>query len=382
MVAVIGGGYGDEGKGLMTDYWASKLDNPIVIRFNGGCQAGHSVELENGNRHVFSHFSSGTFAGAPTYLSRFFVVNPTLFRVEHEEFVRKFGIKPTVYVDEDCLTTTPVEMMINQGLEVLRDHKRHGSVGVGFGETFERAKRMHRLMKIWYVCNVDTKSLRFDIEDLIKDYMPTRIPVNDEILEVVNHPDFINDFIDDVAYFKENTIIKTWQTTLPIEGDVIFEGAQGLEIDQDYGVFPFVTRSNCGMRNVSTLIDELVLMDADELIVNYVTRAYKTRHGAGPLRHEYEDKFSYKDFTNVHNDWQGTLRWGDFNYGEYRSITDKDFALYANEHNEYYNVRRMDTVTCMDQINNAEYVVPLWRTHPNATMLSYGPTRNTIELLE
>jgi adenylosuccinate synthase len=70
-------------------------------------------------------------------------------------------------------------------------------------------------------------------------------------------------------------------------GRLLFEGAQGLLLDQDRGFFPHVTRSNTGLRNVLTLADEWGL---ERLEVTYVTRAYLTRHGAGPLPHELPDK--------------------------------------------------------------------------------------------
>ncbi len=73
VIAVIGAGYGDEGKGLMTDYFSSQYDDAVVIRSNGGAQAGHTVVTPEGQRHVFSHFGSGTFNGSPTFLSRHFV---------------------------------------------------------------------------------------------------------------------------------------------------------------------------------------------------------------------------------------------------------------------------------------------------------------------
>ena len=63
---VIGANFGDEGKGLMTDYFASKSNKSLVVRFNGGGQAGHTVTTKDGRRHVFHHFGSGIFAGADT----------------------------------------------------------------------------------------------------------------------------------------------------------------------------------------------------------------------------------------------------------------------------------------------------------------------------
>jgi len=74
---VIGANYGDEGKGAAVDRLATEAGAQcLVVRFNGGAQAGHTVETPDGRRHVFSHFGAGSFAGARTFLSRFFVSNP------------------------------------------------------------------------------------------------------------------------------------------------------------------------------------------------------------------------------------------------------------------------------------------------------------------
>jgi hypothetical protein len=87
----------------------------------------------------------------------------------------------------------------------------------------------------------------------------------------------------------------------------LFEGAQGLLLDQDRGCFPHVTRSNTGLRNVLALADELGL---ERLDVTYVTRAYLTRHGAGAAAARATRKTypGVVDTTNVPNEHQGTLR--------------------------------------------------------------------------
>ena len=87
---VIGLGFGDEGKGqfvnnlIEPDY----ADDYLVVRYNGGAQAGHTVEY-NGMRHVFSHFGSGTLKGAWTYLTDAFICNPNVFIVERQELLLK-----------------------------------------------------------------------------------------------------------------------------------------------------------------------------------------------------------------------------------------------------------------------------------------------------
>ena len=81
--AVIGSNWGDEGKGNVTDILCSKEPlKTINVRINGGAQASHTVVTQDGKRHAFSHFGSGTFAGAPTYLSKEFIVNLFSFDIE------------------------------------------------------------------------------------------------------------------------------------------------------------------------------------------------------------------------------------------------------------------------------------------------------------
>jgi adenylosuccinate synthase len=82
-----------------------------------------------------------------------------------------------------------------------------------------------------------------------------------------------------------------------------------LELDQDRGVFPFVTRSNTGLKNVLALCAET---GAEAVEAIYATRCYRTRHGAGPLAGELPGKpfAGIEDATNAPNAWQGTLRFG------------------------------------------------------------------------
>src|SRR5262249_26694101 len=142
--AVIGANFGDEGKGLAVDAIVALDPDAAVIRFNGGAQAGHTVVAEDGRRHVFSHFGAGTLRGAATFLSRFFVVQPSIFAREAVELAG-IGVKPSVFVDPDAQVTTPFDVLINQWVEETRGRSRHGSVGVGFGETIERLELGHGL---------------------------------------------------------------------------------------------------------------------------------------------------------------------------------------------------------------------------------------------
>jgi len=91
------------------------------------------------------------------------------------------------------------------------------------------------------------------------------------------------------------------------EKDIVFEGAQGLMLDQYMGEFPFVTRSNTGLKNV---IDFCIENNIKDLNVIYATRCYKTRHGAGPMKWTLDEKpyENIVDLTNMPNEYQGTMR--------------------------------------------------------------------------
>ena len=133
---VLGANFGDEGKGLMTDYFSQSPDT-IVVCSNGGAQRGHTVETPDGIRHVFHHFGSGILNSkierqrAATYLSEDFIVNPIIFKQEYEELC-SLGYKPETYIHKNCMVSTPYDMMANQIIEENRGKNKHGSCGLGF----------------------------------------------------------------------------------------------------------------------------------------------------------------------------------------------------------------------------------------------------------
>jgi adenylosuccinate synthase len=139
---IIGAGWGDEGKGLATDALTAQLvaqgRKVTVARSNGGAQAGHGVTMADGRHHVFHHISSGSFQGATTHLSRFFVSHPMVFLPEFEDLKRKGVTDIEITADPRSTVTTPWDMAINQAVEITRGGGKHGSCGLGFGETLER----------------------------------------------------------------------------------------------------------------------------------------------------------------------------------------------------------------------------------------------------
>ncbi len=371
---VIGAQFGDEGKGRMIDYYAARAGGEgIVIRFNGGAQAGHTVVTPEGVRHVFSHVGSGAFVGAATFLSRFFVSHPILFLREIESLAGK-GVQPSVYVDPRSPVTTPYDMMINQIVERKRGAERHGSCGIGFGETIER--NLTPAYALTVADLVDRAALADKLDAIRRDYAPARLArLGFEDGFKSNSDLFLSDsilehFIDDTERFLQLAMVADLKTATRGR-HLLFEGAQGLLLDQDSGFFPYVTRSNTGLRNVLALAGEL---DLTELEVTYVTRPYTTRHGAGPLPHEVPEK-PYPDIvdaTNVPNDWQGTLRFGWLDLDVLRDAIARD--LTEAERLAGLAIKPRLAVTCLDQLIHTEVIYYKHRKRCQATIDEFATT--------
>jgi len=291
--AVIGANFGDEGKGLMVDYLCATQGAGVVVRFNGGAQAGHTVVTPEGDRHVFSHFGSGTLWGVPTFLSQFFVCNPLLFFKELDK-LHALGIEPAVYAHPECLVTTFADMLINQALENRRGNGRHGSCGVGFNETVERSQVPELKITMADLWN-RMGSLESRIAEICEKYAAFRTG------SPINEPAMLEAFVSGCWKFAEHV----HPAGIGQCKDPVFEGAQGLLLDQDNKeFFPHLTRSNTGMKNVRVLCAQAGVTDIEAY---YVSRAYLTRHGAGPLPGETAS-LSFDDDTNVEHPYQGRIR--------------------------------------------------------------------------
>lgn len=367
--AVIGANYGDEGKGLMVDYLASRQPESVVVRYNGGAQAGHTVLTPEGLRHVFSHIGAGAFAGCPTYLSQFFIVNPMLFLRELETF-SALASAPPIWLDRNAFVTTPFDVLINQLSETARGACRHGSCGVGINETVTRCLRSPTLATRVRDLQ-DSGKLRRKLYELARTWLPERLAemrldgraqpclLFQRRLEAI-----IDRYCLDVeAMLSSVTIL----SSCPRRRAVIFEGAQGLMLDENrVDQFPHVTRSRTGLANVLYLCAK---MGIDRLSVHYVTRTYLTRHGAGPLPGQWERRFP--DETNLPNDFQGSLRFAPL------SLSDLEHSLacdLASARSHPVTVRPAIAITCADQLAPAarnDLSLPV-------SHISFGPARGSV----
>lgn len=318
--AVIGANFGDEGKGLVTDYLCATQGAGMVVRFNGGAQAGHTVVTPEGERHVFSHFGSGTLCGVPTFLSQFFICNPLTFFPEMETLIN-LGFNPIVYAHPNCLVTTFADMMINQRLEDAKAGSRHGSCGIGVNETVMRSEVPE--LKITMSDLWNGTPLQDRLAALCGKYAAFRSGKEIEKPEAM-----IAAFVERAAKFAELVHpLGIAQCKEPV-----FEGAQGLLLDQNNKqYFPHLTRSNTGIQNVRVLCEQAGISDIDTY---YVSRTYMTRHGNGPLPGE-DAKMRFTDDTNLDHPYQGAIRFAPLDgtalkarcHADAENFAAKDFKL-------------------------------------------------------
>lgn len=332
---VIGANFGDEGKGLMTDYFchqpALRGENCIVICHNGGAQRGHTVDTLEGLRHVFHHFGSGLFVMADTYLSKNFIVNPMLFRQEWEE-LKKLGYEPTVYLNPLCKVTTPFDMITNQILEENRSNGRHGSCGMGIFETIKRYEKNYGY-PAWVLLENYDRQNKEAIEIIKRTYLPKRfhelkIQPSMEWEEIINFNGLIGQYLEDLKFMAEHVTVCGDTNALKKYQNIVFEGGQGLLLDQNnQEYFPHLTPSNTGLKNPAEMI--LKLFPNSDVEVCYVTRPYLTRHGAGRLDNECKKEEinpNMEDLTNVPNPHQGTMRYGKMNVSGLLNRIQNDFS--------------------------------------------------------
>ena len=358
----LGSGFGDEGKGMTTEYLANyfKLENiksvsSLVIRFSGGHQAGHTVVSPDGTRHIFSTHGSATLSGHPTYWSSYCTFLPEATLKERKALIDK-GVNPKLYVDAFAPVTTFYDFLLNQFKEKSKGDKRHGSCGVGFGTTIKRTTKTPYTFFVEDLLNIEVAKIKLksietyylkEIKNIVAE-IPS-IPKNlvDEYTINLDFEKASEIFVEKIKelmpmievvlekkFFKENTF-----------DNYVFEGSQGILLDQTYGlVYPHVTMANTTSENA---IDIIKRNSLPEPHIFYITRCYQTRHGNGWMSNEslpIELKNNENE-TNRLNEYQGNFRTGilDVDMIKKAIIIDNKFS---------YGFPKNICITCLDQVED------------------------------
>jgi adenylosuccinate synthase len=300
---VCGLGFGDEGKGSVVDFLCSpRVPDAAraVIRFNGGAQAGHNVLTADGRHHTFAQFGSGSFTpGVRTHLSRFVLVDPLALAAEAGGLAAA-GVSDALArltVDRDALLVTPYHQAANRARETARGRDRHGSCGMGIGETA-------RYALAWpgdapRVANCAAP------RTLARSLASLRDRLSDELGPLGGPP--AEDLCDAYRAFADRVPLVDggYLRRLLREGPAVFEGAQGVLLDEWRGFHPYTTWSTTTFGNA-----EVLLAEAGETAVRLgVVRCYLTRHGPGPFVTE-DPTLELPEPHNGTGAWQGVFRAG------------------------------------------------------------------------
>lgn len=311
---VVGLAFGDEGKGSIVDYLAHQTeDPPIIVRFNGGPQAAHNVVAAM-QHHTFAQFGSGMFRpGASTHLSRFMLVNPLNMLPEshHLAAVGVVSVLDNTTIAESCPIITPYHQALNRLREMARGEGRHGSCGQGVGELMADMEA-HPHMVLRYG---DLRS-RVTTETKLKfwrDYKETQAEEFGPHHEarIFDDASLIPTLMETYEYFARQVAVveDDWLNTQFGRRSVIFEGAQGVLLDETYGFNPYTTWSTTTPKNAQ------LLLGSHEAETVGVVRSFYTRHGAGPFPTEILGGNFLDAPQELHNtggEYQGNFRFGIF----------------------------------------------------------------------
>lgn len=334
---VVGLGFGDEGKGITTDFLA-KNSNGIVIRFSGGQQAGHTVVADH-KRHIFASYGAGALRGLPTYISEYCCFYPPNMEREYE--VLKGKGRTTLTIHPLAKLTTPYDVAFNRVRERCLGH---GSCGIGIAATMKRNEGPYKLHAVDtlnpMVLDQKLHAIGEYYERLSYEYRIKRQELNNLYLDTIEIEmkyfyDAINANLFQVGSYG---YLKQFET-------LIFEGSQGILLDMDHGTFPNVTYANTSSKNAIAICNLLKISDIE---IFYVTRSYLTRHGSGWMPNSPVDIINNGDETNVENEWQGKFRTSDL---DYNLLTYAIAADYAYSYDYDHNL----VVTCMDQRPNFKF---------------------------
>lgn len=309
-VVVAGLAFGDESKGSVTDFLARRYNAHLVVRYNGGPQAAHHVVADNLVQHTFSQFASGTLAGAGTFLSKYMLVEP--FALKREAAVLESeGVRNPLggmSIDPECVVVTPYHQAANRIREAARGNMRHGSVGLGVGEA--RQDELEGLaLRVKDLKDGEAYGDSFKILSQIRALKLMQLAEFQEDspyrglenLDVENLQAFYSSFYRTVSVLSFTEAADRAET-------VVFEGAQGVLLDETHGFAPFNTWTDCTFRNANRLIEEAGVEDVMRV---GVLRSYFTRHGPGPFPTEAQ----FVNVPEIHNGlhpYMGAFRVGHF----------------------------------------------------------------------
>ena len=354
-IAVVDLGFGDAGKGITTDYLCEQYPEAVVVRFSGGQQAGHQVQIDD-QSHIHSNYGAGTLRGLPSYFSEHTTFYPVTMYREYEKF-DAINIIPKISFHPLARITTPYDVVENRR---CADNLEHGTCGLGVGKTHKRNSDNYTLYAV-DLFDLDTVKLKMEA---IQSYYKVE-QANKWLREELGR------FYEALHYFR-------WEVYdyehLNSFKNIIFEGSQGILLDKDHGVFPHVTYSNTTSKNAVEIMDKLNIPISERMIC-YVTRLYSTRHGAGPYTEQPLELINNGSETNKFNVYQKEFKVAPIDYDKLNYALSID-AIYSRGCNTAL------MVTCCDQLPDVKFQYDLLKVKFDTVLESYSPDCKDVKIIK
>ena len=273
--AVIGLQWGDEGKGKIVDYLSEDFD--LVVRYQGGNNAGHTVIVED-TTYKLNLIPSGVIRGKICFLGQGVVLDPNHFSSEYDQIKKKIN-NPKIYLSSNISLILDYHKQLDKINEsILNSEKKIGTTSKGIGPAYQdkvgrKSIKLYDL-KSKKIIEEKMNSIKKFYDPILESFNESKINIEQTIQYLLSFYDVVNELIVDNSQIKKEFKNKK----------ILFEGAQGALLDLDHGSYPFVTSSN-------TVSSNIVIGSA--LQVDYQTvgifKAYATRVGNGPFPSELFD---------------------------------------------------------------------------------------------
>lgn len=279
-IVIVGGQWGDEGKAKIIDLLSEKAD--IVLRYQGGCNAGHTVVTSN-QTYKFHLIPSGIlYPGKICIIGKGTVINPEVLSGEIENLKEKGIDTSNLYISPQAHVTLPYHIALDELNEEFLQNNKIGTTKKGIGPTYidKIGRTGIRIEDLYEKEALEEKlSIILPQKNLILEYYGKKTFSNAEVIE------FCNYYSRKIESFVKDTFDMTYSAVKNGQS-ILFEGAQGTMLDIDHGTYPYVTSSNPVSAGASTG-SGIGFTNIQKAIG--VFKAYVTRVGEGPFHTELND---------------------------------------------------------------------------------------------
>ncbi len=282
ITTIVGAQWGDEGKGKITDFFAGQSD--YVVRFHGGNNAGHTV-IVDGKTFKLHLIPSGVIYGEPlSVIGNGVVVDPKAL-IDEIEYLKEKGIDPKLMVSDRAHVIMPYHITLDGALSNHQKSLAAGSTNRGIAPVY--ADKMYRNG----IRMVDLIEPNIFNEKLVKGFDFNKGLIENALGQSL---DYTKEEIYN-TYIEYGKILKPYISDVSVElynaykkgKNILFEGAQGMSLDVDHGIYPYTTSSNTAAGHVS--IGTGVSFKYVNRIIG-VVKAYLSRVGESPLPTELENE--------------------------------------------------------------------------------------------